>query len=90
MQYWSRFNVLQSLSMYAEAYPEHYDNITSVMVSYMLQAMERMETLPFGDSWSGARWQDFELSILWLFDHNATMVGERDGVFGLVSSFFLY
>jgi hypothetical protein len=37
-------------------------------------AGNRMLTVPFGDSWSGARWQDFALSIFWLFDNNATAV----------------
>lgn len=74
MQYWARFNVLQSLGMYAEAYPELAPNISAVMRNYIIEAGARMVNVPMGDSWSAARWQDFVLSIFWLIDNNYTGV----------------
>ena len=66
--------MLQSLSMFAEAYPSQANNISTVIINYITQAAQRMVSLPFGDSWSGARGQDFALSLFWLLDNDLANV----------------
>ena len=47
-QYWSRFNVLNALRMYAEANETMGVTIKNVMLTFILQAKEIMNTVPFG------------------------------------------
>jgi hypothetical protein len=69
-QYWSKFPILLSLIQYHEANPS--DTRVIPAVYKCLQIMRsRMFSVPLGDTWSGARWQDLVLTIHWLLEHDA-------------------
>lgn len=39
-------------------------------MKFMQVAHDRLAKIPLGVTWSGARWQDFALSVHWMLDNN--------------------
>ena len=40
------------------------------MMKFFKVAYSRMFSVPFGNTWSGARWQDFVLSVHWMLENS--------------------
>ena len=73
-QYWSKAPLMMALLQWAEFAPEYEDNVTTAIVGHLGAQYARMVD-PDGTvlcCWSQARWQDFAVTIAWLFDHDAT------------------
>ena len=62
--------------MYAEGNNTMSNKIKKSMLNYILQQQYRMiNIVPYGNNtWSGARWMDFVLSVMWLIDNGGDII----------------
>ncbi|EGD77577.1 hypothetical protein PTSG_08674 [Salpingoeca rosetta] len=79
--YWSRFPVMLSLAMYAEANPSQAATIGTAMLAFMKEASKRMQSTPFSD-WSAARGMDMALAVEWLIKNHPQ--GQDDFLFSFL------
>jgi hypothetical protein len=69
--YWGKSNVILSLAMFAEANPADFENVSKVMLSYMLEQGRRMKNTSYAplQGWAAARWIDMALGAEWMLDN---------------------
>jgi len=65
--YWGRSNIMFAMLQYAEAEPAVYDNVTAVMLNYMLSMKDRLPSKPL-TSWAAERWMDMAYSVEWMLE----------------------
>eukprot|EP01084_Bolivina_argentea_P168990 292963_1 len=74
-QYLGRWNVLNALTMYCEGNTTLCSTIKPAILKYILVQQYRMiNTAPFGNTWSGARWMDFVYSVMWLIQNGGDII----------------
>ena len=66
-QYWGRFYMLYAMISQFEATGDA--RIPPAMLRFAVEARNRLWKYPMGDSWSGARWQDFAAAVHWLLEN---------------------
>ena len=72
--YWGRWNVLNALRMFCEGNVTLCPTIKQTMLNYILTQQTRMKTTSYGNTWSGARWMDFVLSVMWLLENGGSVI----------------
>ena len=65
-QYWGRFYMLYALISHFEASGDA--RVPPALLRFMVEARNRLWKYPMGDSWSGARWQDFAAAAHWMLE----------------------
>ena len=74
-QYLGRWNVLNALTMYCEGNTTLCPIIKQALLRYILQQQYRMLYVsPLGNTWSGARWMDFVLAVMWLIENGGDII----------------
>eukprot|EP01084_Bolivina_argentea_P070770 128688_1 len=73
-QYWARWNILNAFRMYCEGNITMCATLKTSMLKYILQQEYRMNNISFGNTWSGARWMDFVLSSIWLYENGGNII----------------
>ena len=73
--YWGRWNLLNAFRMYAEGNSTMAQQLKQSMLRFILQQQYRMmHNTSYGNTWSGARWMDFTLSVMWLLENGGDII----------------
>ena len=73
--YWGRWNLLNAFRMYAEGNLTMSQQLKQSMLRFILQQEYRMiYNTSYGNTWSGARWMDFTLSVMWLLENGGNII----------------
>lgn len=73
-QYWGRWNVLNAFRMYSEANSTMEETLKKSILDYMLVQEKRMGSTAYGVTWSGARYMDFVLCVMWLLENGGDII----------------
>jgi hypothetical protein len=65
--YWSKFPLLLALRQYYEANTSD-TRVIPAMLRFLNATHKLLFTIPLGDTWSAARWQDLVLTVHWLLE----------------------
>eukprot|EP00750_Incisomonas_marina_P019051 INCI3202.7.p1 GENE.INCI3202.7~~INCI3202.7.p1 ORF type:complete len:568 (+),score=72.37 INCI3202.7:170-1873(+) len=83
-KWWGRSNILLAMAMYAEAEPERFEEVTSVMLKFMLVMESQLSaSKPALSSWASQRWMDLCLSTQWMLLNGNIAEADRTTLWNL-------